>query len=104
MEYNDKVKEKVLTDKDISNLALRSTLLQAAFNYERMQAGGWELAMLPALEKIYKDDKEGLSIAMNDNLEFMNTHPVLAGLLNRNIVSSPSHRVEFTLAMFFSYS
>lgn len=87
MEYNDKVKEKVLTDKDISNLALRSTLLQAAFNYERMQAGGWELAMLPALEKIYKDDKEGLSIAMNDNLEFMNTHPVLAGFLMGMLIS-----------------
>ena len=52
-----------------------------------MQAGGWELAMLPALEKIYKDDKEGLSIAMNDNLEFMNTHNVMAGFLMGMLIS-----------------
>ncbi|XPE60556.1 PTS system mannose/fructose/sorbose family transporter subunit IID [Shigella flexneri] len=31
--------------------------------------------MLPILKKIYKDDKPGLSAAMKDNLEFINTHP-----------------------------
>ncbi len=40
--------------------------------------------MLPILKKIYKDDKPGLSAAMKDNLEFINTHPnhqILMGLL-----------------------
>ena len=49
--------KRVLTKKDITNLAIRSSLLQAGFSYERMQAAGWLYAQLPALEKIYKDDK-----------------------------------------------
>lgn len=76
-----------LTKKDINRLALRSTLLQASFNYERMQAGGFLSAQLPALEKIYGDDKEGLSEAMSDNLEFMNTHPQLVGFLFGLLIS-----------------
>ena len=33
--------KRVLTKKDITNLAIRSSLLQAGFSYERMQAAGW---------------------------------------------------------------
>ncbi|MEG0093481.1 MAG: PTS galactosamine transporter subunit IID [Erysipelotrichaceae bacterium] len=73
--------KKVITDKDITNLGMRSGLLQASFNYERMQSGGWTWAMLPILKKIYKDNPEGLSAAMNDNLEFINTHPNFVGFL-----------------------
>ena len=39
--------------KDIKKLAIRSALLQSAFNYERMQGIGWTHSMIPALEKIY---------------------------------------------------
>lgn len=78
---------KKLTKKDITNLGIRSSLLQASFNYERMQAGGWLLAQLPALKKIYGDDKEGLSRAMSDNLEFINTHPNLVGFLMGLLIS-----------------
>lgn len=62
-------------------LGIRSSFLQASFNYERMQACGFTWAMLPALEKVYGDDKEKLSAAMTDNLEFINTHPNLVGFL-----------------------
>ncbi|EFA3844446.1 TPA: PTS system mannose/fructose/sorbose family transporter subunit IID, partial [Escherichia coli] len=50
-----------ISKKDITRLGFRSSLLQASFNYERMQAGGFTWAMLPILKKIYKDDKPGLS-------------------------------------------
>ncbi len=73
--------KRVLSKKDISRMGIRSTLLQSSFNYERMQAGGWTLSMLPCLKKIYKDDKEGLSDAMTDNMEFINTHPLLVSFL-----------------------
>lgn len=76
-----KESKKALTKKDITKLGLISSFLQASFNYERMQAGGFTLAMLPALKKIYKDDKQGLSAAMKDDLEFINTHPNLVGFL-----------------------
>ncbi|MEG1778169.1 MAG: PTS system mannose/fructose/sorbose family transporter subunit IID, partial [Angelakisella sp.] len=41
--------KKVLTKKDITKLGFTSSLLQASFNYERMQAGGFTVAQLPAL-------------------------------------------------------
>lgn len=80
-------KERVLTKKDITALGFRSSFLQASFNYERMQAGGFTLAQLPALKKIYQDDKQGLADAMTDNLEFINTHPNLVGFLMGLLVS-----------------
>lgn len=79
--------QKVLTKRDITKLGLRSVLLQASFNYERMQAGGWLYAMLPFLKKIYKDDKKGLSEAMKDHLEFINTSPPLVPFLMGLILS-----------------
>lgn len=82
-----KESKKVLTSKDITAMAYRSAFLQASFNYERMQAGGWTLAMLPALEKIYKDDKQGLAAAMTDNMQFINTHPTLVPFLMTLLLS-----------------
>ena len=73
--------KRILTNSDITQLGIRSSLLQASFNYERMQAGGWLWAQLPVLKKIYKDDPEGLKVAMHDNLEFINTHPNFVGFL-----------------------
>lgn len=73
--------QKVLSKKDITALAIRSSFLQASFNYERMQSCGFLYAQLPFLKKIHKDDKQTLSNAMNDNLEFINTHPNLVGFL-----------------------
>lgn len=71
---------RILSKKDLTKLAFRSLFLQASFNYERMQAGGWLYSMLPFLRKIHKDDKK-LSEAMKDNMEFINTHPNLVGFL-----------------------
>ena len=80
-------RKKVLDKKDINRLAFDSVFLQAGFNYERMQSCGFLGAQLPALKKIYKDDKEGLSAAMTDNLEFINTHPNLVGFLMGLLIS-----------------
>lgn len=85
MESN--VPKKVLTKKDITSLGFRATLLQSMFNYERMQSGGWLIAMLPQLQKIYKDDEEGLKDAMKDHLDFINTSPPLVGMLMGIIIS-----------------
>lgn len=77
----------ILTNADINKLALRSTLLQAAFSFERMQSVGFLAAQLPALEKIHGDDKDAMSHAMRDNLDFINTHPVLVGMLMGLLIS-----------------
>lgn len=83
---------RVLTKKDINKLAVDSVFLQSGFNYERMQASGFLQAQLPALKKIYKDDKEGLSAAMTDNLEFINTHPALVSFLLGLLISMEEAR------------
>lgn len=79
--------KKILNKRDITLLGFRSMFLQASFNFERMQACGWLFSLLPSLKKIYKDDKDGLSRAMKDNLEFINTNPNLAGFLMGLIIS-----------------
>lgn len=70
-----------LTKRDIRMLGVRSLFNQSAMNYERMQADGWTLAMLPALKKIYKDDSKGLSESLKSNLQFINTNNYAAPLL-----------------------
>lgn len=76
-----KESKKVLTKRDITKLGFTSALLQASFNYERMQGGGFTLAMLPFLKKIYKNDKQKLAESMKDNMNFINTNTNFAGLL-----------------------
>ena len=82
-----KESKKVLTKKDITKLGPVSSFLQTSFNYERMQAGGFTVAQLPFLKKIYKNDKKAISDAMSDNLEFINTHPNLVGFLMGLLIS-----------------
>ena len=65
-----------LTKKDINRVAWRSMLLQASFNYERMQASGWLYGLLPALKKIHTN-KRDLARAMKGHMGFFNTHPFL---------------------------
>ncbi|MGL5346192.1 MAG: PTS system mannose/fructose/sorbose family transporter subunit IID [Peptostreptococcaceae bacterium] len=75
-EYIDKTEGEVLDNKTLNQMAFRSMFLQASFNYERMQAGGWLYSILPGLKKIHKN-KQDLSTSMKHNLEFFNCHPFL---------------------------
>ncbi|WP_213950539.1 PTS system mannose/fructose/sorbose family transporter subunit IID [Tepidanaerobacter syntrophicus] len=82
-----KESSKKLTRKDIDRMSLRSIILQAGFNFERMQAGGFTASMLPAIKKIYGDKKEEVSEFMTYNMEFMNTEPHMATFLMGLILS-----------------
>ena len=75
--YEDQTIGAELTKKDINRVAWRSMLLQASFNYERMQASGWLYGLLPALKKIHTN-KRDLARAMKGHMGFFNTHPFLA--------------------------
>lgn len=48
--------------------------VHTCWNYEKMQGLGFCYAMIPALKKIYKDDKEGLKEAVQNNMQFFNTN------------------------------
>ncbi len=76
LEYIDKTESETLDNKTLNQMAWRSMFLQASFNYERMQAGGWLYSILPGLKKIHKN-KQDLSTSMKHNLEFFNCHPFL---------------------------
>lgn len=72
--YQDPSEGEQLSNKQLNLLAFRSMLLQASFNYERMQACGWLYSILPGLRKVHKN-KQDLSKSMKDHMEFFNTHP-----------------------------
>ncbi|MEC6796507.1 PTS N-acetylgalactosamine transporter subunit IID [Photobacterium sp. S4TG1] len=75
-EYEDKNIGAELTSADINRIAWRSMLLQASFNYERMQASGWLYGLLPGLSKIHTN-KADLAKSMKGHMGFFNTHPFL---------------------------
>lgn len=65
-----------MIDKKILNQVFwRSFPMEFSWNYERMMNAGYCYAMLPALKKIYGEDKEELIQALKRHLEFMNTTP-----------------------------
>ena len=70
--------EKKLNKKDLINIFIRSNFLLGSFNFERMQAIGFCVSLLPALRKVYKDNKQEMAAAMKRHLEFFNTQPFLA--------------------------
>lgn len=90
--YVDKSQEKVITKKDLNKMVWRSFLLQASFNYERMQACGWLYSMIPALKKIHKN-KIDLSNSMKLHMEFFNVHPFLVTFM-QGIVTAMEENKE----------
>ncbi|CAH0537267.1 PTS N-acetylgalactosamine transporter subunit IID [Vibrio marisflavi] len=75
-EYEDQTIGAELSKSDINRMVWRSLLLQASFNYERMQASGWLYGLLPSLKKIHSN-KADLSKSMQGHMGFFNTHPFL---------------------------
>ncbi|UOQ91950.1 PTS system mannose/fructose/sorbose family transporter subunit IID [Halobacillus shinanisalinarum] len=74
--YEDNTMAEKLSPKLLRLLVWRSLLLQASFNYERMQAAGWLYSILPGLRHIHKN-KQDLSNSMKSHMDFFNTHPFL---------------------------
>jgi len=72
--YIDQDEAAALSKSDINKMAIRSLLLQASFNYERMQSGGWLYTIMPALRKIHHN-KNDLKNSMHMHMEFINVHP-----------------------------
>lgn len=89
--YNDPTPAHVLNTHDLNLMTWRSLLLQASFNYERMQAGGWLYSLIPGLKKIHKD-KGDLSYAMQDHLQFFNTHPFLITFMQGVILAMEENK------------
>ena len=59
--------EKQLTKGDLVSIFIRSNFLLGSFNFERMQAIGFCVSLIPALKKLYKDDPEEYTRQPADN-------------------------------------
>jgi PTS system mannose-specific IID component len=60
-------------------MALRASLLQATWNYERQQGLGWAWALEPALRRLYPDATERRE-RLAQHTAYFNTQPTLASL------------------------
>lgn len=91
--YKDLTPAQPLDKKTLNKMVWMSTMLQASFNYERMQAAGWLWGILPGLEKIHTN-KEDLSASMSHNLEFFNTHPFLVTFVAGIVLSLEQQKAD----------
>lgn len=57
------------------------------FGYERLQAPGFTLSMLPILQKFYGDDKVKMQAALQRHSVFYNTNPVFGAMVNGIVAS-----------------
>jgi PTS system galactosamine-specific IID component len=76
-----------LDKKDIDKMSMLSMFEQCCFSFERMQAPGFVLGLLPGLKKIYGSDKKEISEAMKANMDFINTEPHMATFLQGVVLS-----------------
>lgn len=91
--YEDRTPAPQLDKKTLNKMVWRSLMLQASFNYERMQAAGWLWSILPGLEKIHTDKKD-LATSMKHNLEFFNTHPFLVTFVMGIVLSMEQNKAD----------
>ena len=73
MTTSNETTERKLTRNDLYKLGIRSIAMQSGFSFERMQAPGFTMSMMPTFEKLYGDSKEDMVEFMTYNMEFMNT-------------------------------
>ena len=70
-----------ITKKDLNEMAVRSMAEQCCFSFERMQAVGFCYGMTKCFRKIHGDNNEEMAAAMANNLDFINTEPHMAAIL-----------------------
>ncbi|MDO5076893.1 PTS system mannose/fructose/sorbose family transporter subunit IID [Corynebacterium sp.] len=66
-----------LTRRDYISTYIRSSFMLGSFNFERMQAIGVCVSLMPAIRRFYSK-KEDQAAALKRHLEFFNTHPWIA--------------------------
>ena len=91
--YKDLTPAAKLNKKTLNKMLWMSCQLQASFNYQRMQAAGWLWAMLPGLQKIHTN-KEDLSLSMQHNMDFFNTHPFLVTFVMGIVLSLEQQKAD----------
>ena len=91
--YKDLTPAPKVDKKTLNKMVWMSTMLQASFNYERMQSSGWLWAMLPGLQKIHTN-KDDLAASMTHNMDFINTHPYLVTFVMGMVLSMEQQKMD----------
>ena len=82
-----------LTNRELSRIAWRASLLQATWNYERQQGLGWAFALEPALERLVPDPDQRL-LRLADHTAYFNTQPTLASVALGAVARMEEARAE----------
>lgn len=93
----ENTENKVITKKDLNEMAIRSMAEQCCFSFERMQAVGFCFGMTKCFRKIFKGDNKEMAEAMENNLDFINTEPHMAAILQGLIVSMEEAKQDRSL-------
>jgi PTS system mannose-specific IID component len=64
---------------DLARIALRASLLQATWNYERQQGLGWAWSLKPALDRLYPEAATRTD-RLAEHTAYFNTQPTLASV------------------------
>lgn len=73
---------KKLTKQDINKVFVRNLFsIQWGWNYEKMQGLGYAYTIMPALKRLYEDDPEKMTKALQTQLGFFNTTPAMSHLI-----------------------
>lgn len=78
MTSNQKI---TLNKSDLKKVFLRSFTMEWTWNYERQANLGYGYAMVPIIDKLYKDRPEEKAAALQRHLEFFNTTPHVSTLI-----------------------
>lgn len=70
-----------LSKKDLTRVFWRSFAMEWSWNYERQANLGYGFAMVPIIDKLYKDRLEEKAAALQRHLEFFNTTPHVSTLI-----------------------
>ena len=83
-----------ITEKDVKNSWLLYYLVaEMGISYERLQALGFTVSLLPILRKLYKT-KNDLKDAIKRHLVFYNTEAVFGSLINGIVISMEEQKAH----------
>ena len=72
---------KLITKRDLRKVFFRSFPMEWTWNYEKQQNLGYTYALIPIIEKLYKDKPEEKAAALQRHLEFFNATPHMVTLI-----------------------
>lgn len=81
VQEQEKAKDVLLSKKDLRKVFWRSFTMEWSWNYERQANLGYGFAMIPIIEKLYKNKPEEKVAALQRHLEFFNTTPHISTLI-----------------------